>query len=449
MRVMRQPVALPEAAPDALAASRALALRIAARIRAEGGWIGFDTYMGMALYEPGLGYYAGGSRKFGAAGDFVTAPELSDLFGRCLARQCAQWFADCAHRVVEFGAGSGALAVQVLDELATLGFPETEYLIVEVSGELAARQRERIARDCPQALGRVRWLTAWPATIDGVLLANELLDAMPVRAFLRASAGAEAAADVEPAGNARAACADVEPAGNTRAACVDVDAVAPVFERGVGLRASPSADGDPVFEWSLRPAPAPFARQVRERLAQGFGAAPADPAAYAGEIGEQAEAWVAQAAQRLVRGAMLLIDYGFARREFFHAQRAMGTLMCHYRHHAHGDPFHLPGLQDITAHVDFTAVTQAATAAGLQLLGHVSQARLLTSLGLLEDLAQRHRSAGADPDPLAWARQAQAAQALLSEAEMGELFKAVAFGRGITGPADGFARGDRSAELLE
>jgi SAM-dependent MidA family methyltransferase len=188
---------------------------------------------------------------------------------------------------------------------------------------------------------------------------------------------------------------------------------------------------------------------VRERLAQGFGAAPTDPAAYAGEIGEQAEAWVAQAAQRLVRGAMLLIDYGFARREFFHAQRAMGTLMCHYRHHAHGDPFHLPGLQDITAHVDFTAVAQAATAAGLQLLGHVSQARLLTSLGLLEDLAQRHRSAGADPDPLAWARQAQAAQALLSEAEMGELFKAVAFGRGITGPADGFARGDRSAELLE
>ena len=440
MRVMRQPVALPEAAPDALAASRALALRIAGRIRADGGWIGFDTFMGMALYEPGLGYYAGGSRKFGAAGDFVTAPELSDLFGRCLARQCAQWFAHCAHRVVEFGAGSGALAVQVLDELARLGFPDTEYLIVEVSGELAARQRERIARDCPQALARVRWLSAWPASIDGVLLANELLDAMPVRAFLRAPADPAGAAD---------ACAPADADAPANVHTIGADAPAPVFERGVGLREAPSADGDPVFEWSLRPAPEPFARQVRERLAQGFGAGPADPAAYAGEIGEQAEAWVAQAAQRLERGAILLIDYGFARREFFHAQRAMGTLMCHYRHHAHGDPFHLPGLQDITAHVDFTAVARAATAAGLQLLGHVSQARLLTSLGLLEDLAQRHRSAGADPDPLAWARQAQAAQALLSEAEMGELFKAVAFGRGIDGPADGFARGDRAAELLE
>ncbi len=432
---------------------------IAERIRAQGGWIAFDAYMAMALYEPGLGYYGGGSRKLGAAGDFTTAPELSDLFGACLAGQCAQWFESCDHRVIEFGAGSGALAVQVLGELERLGFADTEYLIIELSGELAARQRERIARELPAALGRVRWLSAWPERFDGVVLANELLDALPVRAFqVIAGAGGELPRVMERGVRLRA---------NERTVATSAAAVneAATSQAAVNEAATSEA-ATPAFEWALRPAQADFAKRVLERLEQArpdqsAGGSPPECAAYAGEIGEQAEHWVTEAAARLARGAILLIDYGFSRPEYFHPQRSMGTLMCHYRHHAHGDPFYWPGLQDITAHVDFTAIAQAAARGGLSTLGFVSQARLLTSLGLLERLADRHRALTASKGPgdqLAWARQTQAVQTLLSEAEMGELFKAVAFGRDeeqvpfgrnqVPVPV-GFSRGDRSARLLE
>jgi len=372
-----------------------------------GGWIGFDHYMALALYTPGLGYYSGPARKFGAGGDFITAPELSGLFGACLARQCAHWFAQCGQEVIEFGAGSGALAAQMLGEFERLGLTGVRYRIVELSAELAARQRERIAQECPAALPRVSWLQAWPERIDGVVLANELLDAMPVRAFA------------------------LEPA--------QAGAPARVLERGVRL-------ADTGFAWATRPAEPGFAEQVRERVAQGAGVSDIDALACEGELGEQAQAWVSEAARRLARGAILLIDYGFARPEFHHVQRAGGTLMCHYRHHAHGDPFFLPGLQDITAHVDFTAVAQAALGEGLQVLGFLPQARLLTNLGLLDDLAARHRAAAA-ADPLAWAREAQAAQMLLSPAEMGELFKAIALGRGLPPDPAGFVRGDRSGTL--
>jgi SAM-dependent MidA family methyltransferase len=428
---MRPTTALPEPSSEALAASAELSGRIAARIAAAGGWMGFDAYMAMALYEPGLGYYAGGSRKFGAAGDFVTAPELSDLFGACLARQCAFWFEGCARRVVEFGAGSGALAAQLLRGFDQLGLSDVEYLIVELSGELAARQRARLARECPQALERVRWLDTWPQAIDGVVIANELLDALPVRAFA------------------------VEPASD--------GAAARVFERGVARRptsgahhaaghAVGSATGDapdhardavPGFDWALRPADARFARIILERLAEGSGIDDPRALAYAAEIGEQAQAWATQAARCLARGALLLIDYGFARPAYYHAQRSGGTLMCHYRHRAHGDPFLLPGLQDITAHVDFTAIAQAGVDEGLEVLGFVSQARMLLDLGLLDDLAA-HAGRG---DATAWARQAQAVQRLLSEAEMGELFKALALGRGLSAAGPGFAHGDRPLAL--
>ena len=201
----------------------------------------------------------------------------------------------------------------------------------------------------------------------------------------------------------------------------------------------------PGFGWASRPADPDFARTVLARLAEGAGVD--DPAALAcvGEVGEQAQAWVAQAAQRLERGALLLVDYGFARPTYYHAQRTGGTLMCHYRHRAHGDPFLLPGLQDITAHVDFTAAAQAGLDQGLEVLGFVSQARMLLDLGLLDDLA-----ACADQgDATAWARQAQAVQKLLSEAEMGELFKALALGRGLSCAGPGFARGDRPLALRE
>lgn len=397
-------IQLPLPSPEARAASDRLADRIAERIAVAGGWVGFDVWMAMALYEPALGYYTGGARKFGQAGDFVTAPEISPLFGACVAAQCAQWFERAPARIVEFGAGSGALAADVLDALQHLGAPADEYLIVEVSGELRERQRETIARRVPSMLARVRWLDAWPQRISGVILGNELLDAMPARVF-RVLDGA-------------------------------------VLERGVTLLHG-TQDGRR-FEWQDRPADADFERRVRARLAGPIADAEGDwPADYVGELGEQSEAWVREAGRRLEVGAMLLIDYGFPRREFFHPQRALGTLMCHYRHHAHGDPFLLPGLQDITVHVDFSATAEAAADAGLDLLGFASQARFLFDLGLLDRLVRTSGAEGSIDDR----KRAQAVHTLVSEAEMGELFKAIAFGRGMPPDALGFLRGDRSGAL--
>ena len=385
-----RPAELPEPDPQAAAASAALRARIDALVDAASGWIGFDRYMHEALYAPGLGYYTGGAHKFGAGGDFVTAPESSPLFAACVAAQCLQWFERADPCVVEFGAGSGALAAQLLAEFGRAGVDRVGYRIVEVSGELRARQRETIARAAPGA--DVQWLDAWPERIEGVVLGNELLDAMPARAFrLR----------------------DGE-----------------CLERGVVRHGAALA-------WGERRADARLDAAVRAR-AHGAGW----PRDYASEIGEQAHAWVSEAARRIGRGALLLVDYGFPAREFYHPQRDGGTLMCHYRHRAHGDPFVLPGLQDITVHVDFSAVARAAGGEGMDLLGYTSQANFLLNLGLLDRLA-----AIADPRDPAFARYAQGVQRLLSEAEMGELFKVIAFGRGIGEHADGFAHGDRSAAL--
>lgn len=403
MRTIELP--LPDSA--ATAASHRLARRVGQRILDAGGWIGFDAFMAMALYEPGLGYYSGGARKFGPGGDFVTAPELSPLFGACLAAQCAEWFDHAPARVHEFGAGSGALAADILLALDALGTPASEYLIVEVSAALRDRQRETIAARAPAQLARVRWLDSWPERMAGVVVANELLDAIPARAFrLR-------------------------------------DGV--VLERGVSLADPAPADSGsvPVFRWAERPADPGFESTVRDLLAAPIAEAGDHwPPDYCGEVGEQAAAWVREAGRRLEHGALLLVDYGFPRHEFYHPQRGLGTLMCHYRHHAHGDPFLLPGLQDITVHVDFTSVFEQARGTGLELLGYASQARLLLNLGLLERLAAEGAGDGLD-----YRRRAQAAQTLISEAEMGELFKAIALGRGLPPDPAGFVRGDRSGTL--
>ena len=392
-----RPVDLPEPSPSAREASNRLRALIADRILRSGGWIGFDDYMGAALYEPGLGYYGGGAHKFGADGDFVTAPEISPLFGECLARQCLEWFDQAPACIVEFGAGSGALAVQLLGELDRLGAEGVEYRIVELSGELRERQRASIEA-LPLALAaRVRWLDRWPDAIAGVVIGNELLDAMPARMF-RLDRGR-------------------------------------VLERGVGL------DGDRLV-FADRDADADFAGEVRALLAQAWGDERDWPQAYVSEVGAQASAWVREAAGRLERGAMLLLDYGFPRAELYHPQRSVGTLMCHYRHFSHGDPFRLPGLQDVTVHVDFSAVAQAAQAGGLDCLGYTSQANLLLNLGLLDRLARVPAAEVARYLP-----QAQAAKRLLSEAEMGELVKAIAFGRGVDDDALGFRRGDRRGAL--
>jgi SAM-dependent MidA family methyltransferase len=372
---------LPEASADALAASAALERIIAAEISAGGGWMSFARYMELALYAPGLGYYSGGSRKFGSEGDFLTAPELTPLYGQALARQVAQVLAASAPLVIEAGAGSGRLAADLLQALDALGCAPEHYRILELSGELRARQEATLRETAPRFADRVQWLDELPERFSGCLVGNEVLDAMPTHG-LRWD---------------------------------DKD----VWENGVGLE-----DG------RLVPA---------ERPATGalLAAAKAMPliTPHRGEINLAARAWVSELARRLERGAMLLIDYGLPRHELYHPQRDGGTLRCHYRHRVHDDPLWLPGLSDITSHVDFTAVAEAGFDAGLDVLGYTSQATFLINCGIGELLGQ-----DSNVDEL---RSRGAANVLISPNEMGELFKVIALGRGVPGPLLGFARGDR------
>ena len=379
-----RPSTLPS--PDSFAAEHSARLQalIAREIEAAGGWIPFDRYMELALYAPGLGYYAAGARKFGdsaAGGDFVTAPEISPLFASALAAQVAQVFEHLPARIVEFGAGSGVLARDLLDGLAARGIEVERYSIVELSPDLAARQQALLDRR------GVAWLTRPPGKFEGVMIANEVLDVMPVKAF--AKRGGMAA------------------------------------ERGVGLERG-----------QLVLAERAAGRELSDAVAAIEAEVGALPDGYGSEVGLAAAAWMRSAAAWLARGALLAIDYGFPRREYYHPQRLMGTLMCHYRHHAHADPLWLPGLNDVTAHVDFTAMADAAHEGGLDVLGYTSQAHFLLNCGLLEQLGADHS-----------AQRANEAQRLLSEAEMGELFKVLAVGRGIERPLLGFARGDRTERL--
>ncbi|MCU0966764.1 MAG: SAM-dependent methyltransferase [Burkholderiaceae bacterium] len=362
------------AEPQSLSAQ--LRARLLAAIAAAGGWLPFDHFMAMALYEPGLGYYASGQRLFGSmpasGSDFVTAPELTPLFGRALARQLAQGLeAAQADEIFEFGAGSGALAVQLLD---ALGDRVRRYSIVDLSGTLRQRQAQRLA-----VFGaRVRWLDRWPEALHGVVVGNEVLDAMPVQLLHW----------------------DGEQ----------------WFERGVTARGS-------AFAWSDR------ATVLRPPVTGPF-----VPGTVT-EIHPQAEAFVRTLAERLQRGAAFFIDYGFPEAEYYHPQRSGGTLMCHRAHRADTDPLADVGTKDITAHVDFSGIALAAQDAGLDVLGYTSQARFLLNCGLL-DLLQ-----GAD------VRTTAAAQKLLAEHEMGELFKVIGLARGVHFDAIGFSAGDRSHTL--
>lgn len=369
--------------PDALEHSRQLAALIAGEIGRGGGWIGFDRFMQHALYEPGLGYYAAKPVKLGPHGDFVTAPEISPLFARALAAQVAQCMTRLPARLLEFGAGSGALAAGLIDELRRLGVQVARYEIIEVSPELQAVQRARLAQ-----APAVSWLSRPPEDFEGVVIANEVLDVMPVRLFVKRGAA--------------------------------------VLERGVQLAGGRLEFGD-------RPAGAEL-RAAVHRLESLIGPL---PDGYSSEVGLLARAWTATLGRWLRRGVALLIDYGFPCHEYYHPQRAMGTLMCHFRHRAHADPLWLPGLNDITAHVDFTAIAHAARDGELDLLGYTSQARFLMDCGLLELLRE----------PGAAARPAEVLR-LISEAEMGELLKVMALGRGWHGPLRGFAAADRSHRLL-
>ena len=373
---------LPRPDSSALAASRALLERISAELANCGNWITFARYVELALYEPRLGYYSGANPLFGAAGDFVTAPELSPLFARTLARQVAQLL-EPGDAVLEFGAGSGALADELQRALADLGCGEAPYLILETSPGLRERQRERLG-------ARATWIEHLPQGFHGVMLANEVVDAMPVHAIAWTEHG--------------------------------------IVERGVC-----ADEGE--LAWCERPA-------RDEVLALAHGIAPAPPARYESELSLAAPAWMRAVAGSLARGAAIVIDYGFPLHEYYHPQRSSGTLMCHYRHRAHDDPFYLPGLQDITAHVDFSALARTADAAGLEVLGYAGQAQFLVNCGITDLLASVDAS-----DVRRYAPLAAAANQLLSPAEMGELFKVLVVGRGVTQPLMGFVGGDRSHAL--
>ena len=383
---------LPDSDSDALAYSAALQQRIADEIAAAGGWIGFERFMELVLYAPGMGYYSGGAQKFGAAGDFVTAPEMTPLFARTLATQAAQIMALSTPQIIEVGAGSGRLAADLLLELESLSALPERYGILELSGELRERQRQRVAQIAPHLLERVAWLDRLPERFDGLVLANELFDAMPVHL-----------------------------------AVWQEDAI---FERGVAWE-------NEGFVWRDLPA----SGRLLER-AQALVDEHSLPSGYVSEIGLAAADWTASWAGILGRGALLLIDYGFPRHEYYHPQRNAGTLMCHYRHQAHTDPFFLPGLQDITAHVDFTAIVEAGFNAGLELLGYTTQAVFLLNCGLGDVLARIPVE-----DTASYLPQAQATQKLISPAEMGELFKVIVLGREIGEPLLGFVQGDRSVML--
>ncbi len=377
-------MSLPEPSADARHASERLSSLIRGDLAAAGGWIGFARYMELALYAPQLGYYTGGARKFGADGDFVTAPELTPLFAACLATQIAQWLELGLDEVLEAGAGSGMLAADLLLALERLGRLPARYRILELSGELRARQQATLAERAPHLAGRVDWLDALPEAFDGVVVANELLDALPVHLVRWGE---------------------------------------PVMERGVAV------DAEGALAWQERPATGAVLAAARD-----IAAAPGTVS----ELGLAARAWVASLAERLRRGALLLIDYGFPRAEYYLPQRAEGTLMCHYRHHVHADPFWWPGLNDITAHVDFTAIADAGFEAGLEVLGYTSQAAFLMNCGLLRQLEALH-----EPGSTAYLRAASLANRLINPAEMGELFKVMALGRGVSGLPLGFCRGDR------
>ncbi|WP_019915588.1 class I SAM-dependent methyltransferase [Methyloversatilis discipulorum] len=379
-------MSLPQPDSDAVEHSQ----RLLGQIRDEitrSGWMPFSRYMECALYAPGLGYYSGALQKFGDDGDFVTAPELTPLFGRSLARQLAELMALSAPHLIEAGAGSGRLAVDVLAELDWLGAAPQSYRILELSADLRARQQALIAAELPHLSARVSWLDSLPDAFDGVVIGNEVLDAMPVERLRNAAGHIEQA----------------------------------------GLALDPS--GLPVLDW--RPAPDALADEARTL---GF------TEGYDSEINLAARAWVAEWARRIGRGALLLIDYGFPQAEYYHPDRRSGTLMCHYRHHAHTDPLWMPGLNDLTAHVDFTAVAQAAFDAGMSLAGYTSQANFLLNCGVLELLDR-------DADALSRAKQNAALNQLTSPAEMGELFKVICLTRDIDAPLTGFSRGDRSHTL--
>ena len=380
---------LPQPSADALAHSNRLCDLIRNEISDQGGWISFSQFMERALYAPSLGYYTAGASKFGQEGDFITAPELSSLFGRTLARQFAEAMQVSASQILELGAGSGKLAVDILTELTNIGKLPDSYSILEVSADLRERQQTLLRAKLPQLIDRVYWLDKLPDSISGVVFGNEVLDALPIHLLYWSENR--------------------------------------IFERGVSF-------DDEHFIWQNRLLEDAELLAIAQNIAV--------PNAYLSEVSLAARRLVASLSERMDKGVLLFIDYGFGAREYYHPQRSQGTLMCHYRHHAHDDPFYLPGLQDITAHVDFTAVAESAIDHSAHFLGYTSQAHFLLNNGLLNFLSEVSPN-----DVKAFSPLSAQVQKLTSPTEMGELFKVIALGKRLEEPLTVFLRCDLSRLL--
>jgi SAM-dependent MidA family methyltransferase len=386
---------LPPLTTDEAAHSRRLVHRIWEEIDARGGWLSFERFMEMALYEPGLGYYSAGATKLGAGGDFVTAPEVSSLFSRCLANQCSEILQHVgAGAILEFGAGSGVMAADLLNELAAQGALPERYLILEVSADLRDRQRALLLERASAHAARVEWIDRLPEEFRGVVLANEVLDALPVQRF--------------------------------RIRGDHINSLGVTWQLGR-------------LDWSETRADAELEAAVRrieansgERLPDG----------YTSEINLRLTPWIAGVATALREGVALFIDYGLPQRQYYRTERSEGTLLCHFRHRFHDDPLINVGVQDIGAWVDFTAVAEAASAAGLTVAGFSTQAHFLIGNGLEQLLAP------AALDELASRVQlARQAMLLTLPGEMGERFKVIGLSRGVEQPLRGFGVRDLAATL--
>lgn len=388
---MNDTVSHPQRVPTLSAAEAEHATRVrehlVAAIAAAGGWLSFERYMDLALYAPGLGYYSAGAQKLGPGGDFTTAPEISALFGACVGKQCAEVLAALPRAsVLEIGAGSGRLAVDILRRLQSAQCLPERYLILEVSADLRARQRASLRDSVPDLLDRVAWLDAPPAErFDGVVLANEVLDALPVRRFRWHSTTVE--------------------------------------EMGVAF------DGGRMH-WSAAAADSQTTRDCRRLHAD---AGSAWDEAYVSEYCPRLGAWTREVTRSLNRGAVLWFDYGLPRAQYYLPERHDGTLICHFRHRTEIDPFRHAGLQDITAWVDFTSLAEASQEAGCDLAGFTTQTYFLAGLGIEQEM-----QAMAAENPLEAVRLSQQARRLLMPGEMGEGFKAMAWLRGLELELAGF-----------
>jgi SAM-dependent MidA family methyltransferase len=386
---------LPTPDADSAAHSAAVARHIREKVNNAGGCISFAEYMHEVLYSPGLGYYSAGSAKFGTDGDFVTAPEISPVFGRVVARQCAQVLgATGGGSVLEFGAGSGKLAAEVLRKLADIDALPDHYCIFEVSADLRDRQETFLSREIPDFLKNVSWLNQLPRQHKGVVIANEVLDALPVERFVRRS-------------------------DHVAQLCVTV-----VDDQFVTLE---------------REAPAVLASAVAA-IENSLGRSL--PEGYVSEVCLAATGWIDDLADLLHEGVAFLFDYGVSQREYYAEDRSDGWLRCHFRHHAHNDALILPGIQDVTAWVDFSAVATAAHERGLNVSGYVTQAHFLIDGGLADELAKI-----SDLQPAAQLALSGQIKLLTLPGEMGENFKCLGLSRGLNITPDSLATADRAITL--